>query len=57
MNTKLFGICGEPFEFEWNIFRGRTSVDFLKGIQIKMATRKTRPEEFEDHLHVDVQRY
>ena len=47
---KIFGIDREPFEFEWNIFPGHAAVEILKEIQIKMATRRKRFEEFEDRI-------
>ena len=41
-DKELSGTDGEQFELEWNIFPGH--------IQIKMATRRTRPGEFEDRI-------
>ena len=46
---ELFGIDGEPFEFEWHISPGHTAVEILREIQT-MAFRKTTPEEFEDRI-------
>ena len=55
----LFGIDGEPFEFEWNIFPGHTTVQIFHEIQERMTVRETRAEDFEDRIifHVCVQRH
>ena len=45
---ELFRIDEEPMEFEWNIFPGHTTEEILKDIQMRMTTRRTKPEEFED---------
>ena len=47
-NVSKIAIDGEPCEFEWNIFQRNTTLEILKEIQIKMATRRTRLEECED---------
>ena len=38
------------FEFEWNLFPGHPTMEILKEIQMKMAKRGIRPEEFEDRI-------
>ena len=47
---ELNGIDGEPFEFEWNIFPGHTTMGLLRESQTKITTRGIRPEEFEDRI-------
>ena len=47
---ELFGIDGEKFEFEWNIFPGHTAVENLREIHTIMTGRNTRPEVFEDRI-------
>ena len=47
---ETFGIDGEPFEFEWNIFPGHTTVQSLQETQVTKTVRQTRPEEFEDRI-------
>ena len=47
---ELFGIDGEPCEFEWNLFSRHTTVEILRQIQTRTTVRKTRPEEFEDRI-------
>ena len=49
-NRELFGIDGEPIEFEWNLFRGFTSWQILQKIQEFLGARQTSPEEFEHRL-------
>ena len=44
------GIDGEPFEFEWSIFPGFTTLQILQKIQDKLDARQTSPEEFEDRI-------
>ena len=34
-HKEFYGSDGEPFEFEWNIFPGHTTVELLKEIQKK----------------------
>ena len=52
-HRELFGIDGEPFEFEWNIFPGNTAVQIHQEIQVRMTVGETRVEEFEDRIIVD----
>ena len=49
-NRELFGVDGEPIEFEWNLFRGFTSWQILQKIQEFLGARQTSPEEFEHRL-------
>ena len=44
--AELFGIFGEPIEFEWNIFPGFTSLQILKVIRKDLETRQLNPEQF-----------
>ena len=41
---------GEPFEFEWDIFPGHTTVEILREIHMRVTVRKTRSEEFEERI-------
>ena len=51
MNTKNYLESTEShFEFQWNVFQGHTTMELPKEIQMKMATRGIRPEEFEDPI-------
>ena len=49
-HQELYGIDGEPFEFEWSIFPGHTTVELLKEIQIRMTTHGIKAEELEDRI-------
>ena len=42
-HKELFGIDGELFEFEWNIFPGHSTVETLEELQIKVVTCGIRP--------------
>ena len=44
------GIDGEPFEFEWYLFPGHTTVELLREIQMRKTTRGIKPEKFEDRI-------
>ena len=46
----LFGIVGEPTEFEWHIFPGLTTLQILQKVQDIMEACQTSPEEFEDRM-------
>ena len=52
-------IDGEPMEFEWNIFRGFTTLEILAEIRVMMTDMKCEPEHCQkkDHLHVNVKRH
>ena len=39
-DMELFGIDGEPIEFEWNIFPGRSLLEILQKIQKRLARSK-----------------
>ena len=41
--TELFGIDGEPIEFEWTIFPGFTSLQILAEIQKDLEARQVNP--------------
>ena len=43
----LFGIDGEPVEFEWNFFPGYTSIEILRKIQEDLEARQIHPEQLE----------
>ena len=45
---ELYGIDGEPVEFEWNIFPGHTILGLLREIQKTMTQNRIRPEEYRD---------
>ena len=47
-NKELFGIDGEPIQFEWTIFQGRTTLQILQKIQDKLEACQTSPDEFID---------
>ena len=47
---ELFGIDGEPIEFEWNILPGRTSLKILQQIQSDLQGWNTEPENFGDRI-------
>ena len=46
----ILGIDGDPIEFEWNIFHGRTSLEILQTIQEDLQERNIEPEKFEDRI-------
>ena len=48
--AELYGIDGEPFEFEWNIFPGFTSIEIFRQIQKDLKTRQMNPEQFEGRI-------
>ena len=50
-------IDGLPTEFEWKIFPGITTLDFLEKIQSLMTDLQCELENFKDHLHVNVHRH
>ena len=43
-------IDGKPTEFEWKIFTGFTTLDFLEKIQDLMEDQKCEPEQFNDRI-------
>ena len=52
---ELFGVDGEPIEFEWNIFPrfstlGLTSLEILQKIQQDLQDRNIKPEDVEDRI-------
>ena len=47
---ELFGIDGEPIEFEWNVFPGLTTLHTLQKIQDKLEAHQTSPEELEERI-------
>ena len=47
---ELFGIDGEPIEFEWNIFPGLTSLEILQKIQKDLQNQNIEPENFEGRI-------
>ena len=48
--AELPGIDGEPIEFEWNIFRGFTSMEILREIHKDLKTGQKNPEQFEGRI-------
>ena len=48
--AELSGIDGQPIEFEWNIFPGFTSIEFLRKIQEDLEVRRINPEQFEGKI-------
>ena len=46
----LFGIDGEPIQFEWKIFPRRTSLEIFRKIQKDLQDRNIEPENFEDRI-------
>ena len=50
LTKNFFGIDGEPIEFEWNIFPGRTSLEILRKIQKDLQEQNIEPENFEDRI-------
>ena len=48
--TELFGVDGEPIEFEWHIFPGFLSYDILQRIQKVLQDQNIEPENFEDRV-------
>ena len=47
---ELFGIDGEPIEFEWKIFRGLASLEILQKIQEDLQDRNVELENCEDRI-------
>ena len=47
---ELFGIDGEPIEFELNIFPGLTSLEILQKIHKHLQGGNMEPEDFEDRI-------
>ena len=47
---ELFGIDGEPIEFEWNIYPGRASLEILQRIQKNLQDENIGPEHFEGRI-------
>ena len=47
---KLFGIDGEPIEFEWNIFPGLASLEILQKIRKDLKDQNLQPENFEGRI-------
>ena len=45
---ELFGIDGEPIEFEWHIFPGRTSLEIFQWIQKDLQDPNIEPQKFGD---------
>ena len=43
----LFGIDGEPIEFEWNMFPGLTSLEIFQKVQKNLQDQNIEPEHFE----------
>ena len=43
-NQELFGVDGEPIEFEWNIIRGLPSLEMFRKIQNDEQSRNITPE-------------
>ena len=50
--AEFSGIDREPIEFEWNIFRGFTSIEILRRIQKDLDTRRKNPHRFERRIPV-----
>ena len=48
--AELFGIDGEPIEFEWTNFQGRTSLEMLLNAQADLQSRGFEPEEYRDRI-------
>ena len=44
--TELFGMDGEPTEFEWNLFPGFTSFEILEKIRKDLEVQQKNPEQF-----------
>ena len=40
--AELYGIDGEPLEFEWNMFPGFTSIEIVRQIQKDLKTRQLK---------------
>ena len=50
MGRALFGVDGEPFEFEWNIFPGLTSLEILQRNQKDLQDQHIEPVKFGDRI-------
>ena len=49
-HQEFYGIDGDPFEFDWNVFPGHTALQQLQRTPIKMVTRGIKPEDFRDRI-------
>ena len=46
------GLDGEAIEFEWNIFRGSTTLTIVKEIQMDLERKNIEPEDFKDRIYL-----
>ena len=49
-HPESYGTDGEPYEFEWSIFPGHTTVELLRDTLMRRTTRGIKSEEFEDRI-------